>query len=1039
MSDRAASPGWRRLVLSTQVVVRWRARSVRRLLLGHPLVRRDDAAERKRRWLGFLGDAMALAGLAFLIATVGQLVDAWGALPKGDDAFLHLGYVRFFSENWPHVWWFPNSHMGEPTLSTYPVALYALLAVVMELGVPLERTLQLTLFVSLVASAWIIYAFGRSLGLARLLAFTGASILLAAPSVWNVSLVGGAYIRVAGLPFFFASLAACYWYVDAARRDGAVRRKYVLLVASLVGAALMHPFIFQFTLPMTLGILLLGMRGALVTRLRSIAAVILPVVALAAWQYVPLLSSFFGSDQTVAGAARHDTSLMRPEWLRILPREGEWSISLGPILFWVGVVSSVYALRLALRYLRGTEAPATSFVAIACITGATIYFSFLAWLPMPDSLYLVAAYDYVLWASLSLVVLATLCLAEVLRAHPGLRIWLSGSLPVGVLTVVVAMTPWLTSISTTSNASDGGATGIVVRAALEDSSDAFRLGVVYRTATRWLPYERPAQQFLGGRSSVSPHRYFYEWMSFEALYRYEDLDQVYFEDRPKVQRIALDDDTNMYPALFWLDWFGARVALPHLPLSPGDATAQAYRARPHLVTHHEVQTVLGSAAVIELPTSGPMTSVSHTAPVAVPFLRSAVAPFYTDLLELASSLNLGPSFLVPVLVQDGEDLANFETALVPRYVYETHEAELDAFARSGGRVVVLGSLAKEGTRSVSYAAGSIRAVASLLPSHEVSKVFARARRGPVGACAPLGRGTLCTLGIAMGDLRNSRDVAAATLLLRAVRAAVRVDVTSAVAANESGDDSSFALEHPVRADSSGYITLDRDLYALARAPLVVRLLNDRGERLKRVVDPGEWPGPADLHLPLASFTGTSWTARRFDAVSVAARPTTGDRSARVDTLRLQKSPPRRRVQESSDASVAVTTIEPVHEQIAMPGRWLRPTTYEVDLTSRSSEAPGLLWKENYVGDWDVSTSDAVLSHHFAGPGLVWVPIGDAAVVRFDMPPPRALVAGLALSGLLAMWCAALALRRWSSSRAPSARAAGASSDEARRISGALGR
>lgn len=948
-------------------------------------------------------DLLALGVLVLTIALSGVFVGALDDSPRGDDALFHLANARFLSRHWPDVWWFPSSHSGEPLISTYPLTYYSILAVLHGLNVPLEGLLQSTWLVSLSAIGATLYIFGRKIGLGHLSALGASTLGLTAPALWNVSLVGGAYVRVAALPFFFLSLVFCYVFLLGVRRGEVARGAAAGLILSLSLLGLLHPFVLQFAAPIVATLLVTGLPPG--ERLKNIARVVVPVGALTLWQLVPIGVAALDWSNGVQGVLRHDVQPMRPEWLVVVPRAGEWSIGLGLGLLILGIGGVVHLVgSLIMRDVRGARHFDLPLIAMSCLLGWSCLFILMAWLPMPGWAYLAASYDYVLWAAMTLAISGTLYVGEVLTSS-GRGVWLQRAFVTSVVTLFLALLPWVRSVATTSDPSSGASYSAVTKQVVDraqiGSLTNSRLGVVHRTVTRWLPYTYPHVQFLGGRSSLSPHRYFYEWMAHEIFYRYEDIDKVYFDDRPKVRRLAFGWRDNYYAAAFWADWFAVQKVIPRLPDGPGRRTAEGYRLRPHLFHHQYVMTRSGSGSLVKLRngTGGLAERVMH--PVAVPYVRDPTSTLYSGILELLSGLNLGPDFLVPVALEDGDDLDAFPAVLSDVTMFESHRRTFDDYLDGGGRLLLLGDGTgiKERRELEADPSSIVRMAASLRREKPVIRL------GPsgtsVGSCSAVGAGTRCVVDFSMRELLEARQVSAGLVLVEGLSANTIVERHKARnfhLALDGKPGRPLVVDLPVSTAPSARGFLEVRFRATEPfSKLNVSLVNGRDERLSYSLEglPAEkWHR---FHVPLGSFHSTSWSAEKVSEVRYEVE---GARKG----LRLVLGRP---------VFVTLRAREPAQPIV---GRWGNPNKY---VAMAPAQGMGVLWKENHDRGWRAQVGAATGAVHLAGPGLIWVFSGGPARLKFTIGLPEAVVWGISGSvSAFLIWLLIPGLRRFGPSAGP---------------------
>jgi hypothetical protein len=704
------------------------------------------------------------------------LVGATDGSVKGDDAFFHMANARFLSDNFPFVWWSPGPHSGEAGLLIYPLAYYAVLGGLDRLSIDLGLALKMTLLAGISSSGIAVYWLARRFDLDRVTA-TGLAVMLATcPMVWNWAVVGGAYIRLAALPFACAAIGCAYLRVADGSRS---IRSFLFLIVSMGATAVIHPLLFQFAGAICATILFLGTPGWL-ARVGELVKVAVGVGAIVAWQYIPMMNQVLRRDLGITEATAHDTTTMRGVWLFIFPQRGEWSITLGPVLFAVACVSLVFlaAYLPQLRQLKLEHRAEWAF--LLTMVGWSVYFGLFAWTDIPNRLYLMAAYDHVLWLSITLTFTALAICARVVAIWPSARTTVGRPLLVLSLSSALAIMPWLQSFVSEpdpeTRSSYSYAAQRTVERAIDSSAPGYRLGAANRTFSRWLPWSHPELEYLGGRSGFSPNRHFFEWMLYDVFFRTagEEFDSVYFEDRPRVVRLPLEDQQNLYSALFFLEWFGVDQVLLDPPFSGMNLMAQIYEARPQFFTTKNVTTRFGQMKIASPREAQPITVATRAPLIAVPFADERSVEPYRALLELLSSLGLGPGIAVPVSLDAEEGLSEADVAVVDADTFVRHRSILTSFAMEGGRLVITFDDSRSVTGNVTLASGSkIRVSASNVEG--VAESFARAGSAVIGGCSAEGVGEICRLGVSLPTLAGSHDIGATLLLLEALDLQVSLD------------------------------------------------------------------------------------------------------------------------------------------------------------------------------------------------------------------------------------------------------------------------
>jgi hypothetical protein len=1008
-------------------------------------VARNQALRRPSIFIARFGCELAsILAILVILAIVGLHLDAWTEGARGDDAFMHLSRAQYVLDSFPHLSWYHQWFAGYPPFEFYDVGYYIVLtASHLVSGISLETLLTASGFVGMAASGVAIYVLGRVLGLPRLLCLGFAFLFLANPDIWNWLLIGGGYKRLFALPFNLLSIALVYLHATQIDRGAETRPAYLATVIVLALSAGQDPLLWQFTFVMVLLLYLLAIR-TWQRKVSTVLRVFVPVGALTAWLYFPLLASYFQFTSAVEGAPMHDTAPVNWEWLFTLPVEGSFRVTFGPaitflFIFCVGIFLGTFGALLRERQKLRPE------LALMLIQGLFAgYFFAFSYFRLPSSLYSMAAYSHVLHLGLSLLILSMVTIAAARRV--GAFDLLTPKLGTGILVAFVAFSlasgylylPYIRGFNAYANPLEPGTVDYAVKpvldVAIEHSRPGQRLGAFERCNTRGANYVYPEQEIVGGRATNPlPQRYYLEWAHATLIYHddQEMVPKIYFDDRPKVVRSFVGGQDNYYPNLFWLDWYASSGPILNAPFQPVQQTAAGYGERAQLFRQYPVDTEFGTAFFFEDPSSTTSVIAPSGRTIALPFLKGGAPPFYVDFLDLLSSMNLNSQRIVPVKLDEAEGLERFDTALVPYTEYRRNQEVLDAFVDSGGTLAVMGvaeDQANDTIVGINDLGVFFHARAALIDPLPGGEVLAFSLEGPIASRNRSGLGTLVLAGVSPQALVDSSSSLAAILLAELLgleRTVQEPDilgssVTWATAGTEASvvqpgpeetggtaaaDDldglpylqfiSDPSLSHNqinwgfplggfLPSDESGLVTFS--LWHDGKPLSIIDLVLASSETdsilyYSLPVDNDVWNGWRDFAIPLSYFRDKgAWEPGQT-----------------FDSVLLvfDQSPP------YTDDSLQPRTFAVRNLKLLMfprahceelQGKWLRPDQFSLDLQGHQR----VLWKESYLSRWVVTTEKGEkVDHYFAGPGMIYLEAPEGAkTLIFEMPYSRWFFFGL---------------------------------------------
>jgi hypothetical protein len=736
-------------------------------------------------------DMLASLVIVLFILLIGLKLDVWTGDLKGDDAYFHVARVQYILDNFPHVNWYNQSFSGYIPMRFEPLFMYFPIALAQKAtGLSIEMVFHFITFVSMATLGLSIYVLSRCLKIPRLLALGFALLVFSIPETWNWIIIGGAYLRIPALPFLFLSITLVYRHIKEIRSGSERFITYVITVLALALLAMLHPLIWQWGFLMLLTAYLIGIVQWR-KKIYYVFKTFFPVVALAAWLYLPLLLAYNSVMSPItSGVSTHDTNLMHWRWLVSIPSPNSWSNSLGPVVLPVALFFLILAIGNlpALRKIAGNLRLELIFTAITGIF--SIYFFAFGWLPMPKQLYLMASYDYVIWLGFSLVLFSIFACAILMnmstfswyRRHVALVV--NASVVIIIIFGNISVIPFLHNYTTARNPLNPDSISYDIRKVLDtvraNSLEDYRIHNAQRLLQAWLPFADTDIDTTGGRSkNDAPHKYYNQWADSTVSYRLnlQDISSVYQDDRPQILRGMIGGEQNFYSSMFWLDWYGASGLILMPPFYPQWQTAQGYANRPQFFQESKAETRIGDLFFFRYPGSSPIAVSTSARVVAVPFQPGDAPSLYTDVLDVLSSLNLNSQWIIPVKLEDGDNLGNFDTAFVAYEDYEKYKESLNRFVEDGGHLVVAGnsgSVSRQVTVRVTAPELRFLVVASPLKAPEGSVILAETDGGAVVYRSQVGKGTVTTFRMTLTNLLESDSPVAGILLFEALAPGLEV-------------------------------------------------------------------------------------------------------------------------------------------------------------------------------------------------------------------------------------------------------------------------
>jgi hypothetical protein len=744
----------------------------------------------KSIFIEYKWDIISFLIISLIISIIGFHLNAWTGDLKGDDAYLHAGWIQYILDNFPHINWYHQFYIGYPPFNFDVPTYYLLIALFNKITtLSVILLIQITMWLSMIALGLSAYILARVLKFQRLPALGFSLLMFTMDITWNYLVIGGAYNRIIALPFVFISIALAYSHVRNINESVKNTKIYVASVVVFTILALLHPLIWQWTFVFISGIYLIGINDWK-QKLLNIIKTILPVALLSVWLYLPLFRAYGASLSSPAGGTANDTTLMQFHWLIYLPSRFVWSIDLGPLILPLALLGLLFTGIYYKRIISHRNQIKLELKIIICFFALCTYFFAYGWLPMPKSTYLMAAYDYALWFGISLIILSLFTFSMLLqtKVFQNFGKYIKTFFKIAFLPATVAVCfiimPFLQSFISMQNPDNvnslPSSINQIVEIAKTNSGVDFRLQNDQRRLTSPFYVADSNATITGGRGSYIPNKYYSQWANASVSYRIssDNRSNIYFEDLPQVWRSNIDGEQNYYSPMFWLDWYGASGPILMPSIYPQEQNSQNYNSRPQIFQQYVAHTKFGDMFFYKYPDSSPITVSTQTETIALPFQSGDSPSFYANFLDVLSSLNLNSQWIIPIKLDNENNLRKFSNALVDYNDYVTHEKILDNYVMNGGHLIVTGAYNNPQNLlnvNINDIGLSFHVEASILAAPQGSVILAQTQEGPVAYRTSVGQGNITEIGITLAAMLKSDSLGDTILLTEAVAPELNLD------------------------------------------------------------------------------------------------------------------------------------------------------------------------------------------------------------------------------------------------------------------------
>jgi len=670
-----------------------------------------------RRNLGVIIDLVFLILIGF--ALFRYVIPTPDSLTLGDDATLWAHYVSLLSQNLPLPTWDSCCSGGYP-VAGIPFFLLLPASIAARFGIGAVASLNDSFMLFFILLGISVYYLARRLKAPRVIAVIMPLLVLSTNTQWNATIWGGSYDRFFSLPLLFFTVGATFRMVNG---NNVRKRDYVFTVTTWTLTLLSNLHIAVPTMLLATVLLVLS-PDSFKAGLRRLVRVLIPSLTITAWYWTGILQHLL----VVNGQYAFQYNLTPNQYSWLVVPGGTWQPTLNyaylPLIASSAAVVILARTRGDTRFLRAEK------VLIAGLSTLMIYYLVEGWIPqlwafLPrfestfDSVasigYMAAILLATLTGSITLrpkpvtidggmtrrnhchtvlrAVFPSTIMANMTRGnyyHTVLKVVFLSTIIANAVLVIPSIQPvnWNTFNQTLDQATCG-----TINCSSANYQD-YRLATTGRTLTRWFPLLHPDIQITGIRSAILDSRPGYSsWFDNVVLYR-GDLNKtgsLYVEDQPGAyQPFYMDSPTNVATTIFWLDWLGARNAILLPDFQPSLGTMGIYDHSSYLNTilnGDYKYRVYGFSSAL----SGPIAQETNASTVGFLMGSQQSSTDWKMLLASLSYLGLGPSYVIPLIVNPG----NLESVPINSLItdwngYIQNQESIHHLTQRGVRVLLVG-------------------------------------------------------------------------------------------------------------------------------------------------------------------------------------------------------------------------------------------------------------------------------------------------------------------------------------------------------------
>ena len=977
--------------------------------------------------------------LPYLVIAVFVIVIGWyyGALtanPLGDDAFLHVGKIQFITDNFPNINWYPYWYLGFDMFESYPPTYYFLVGLTNVMtGVSVTQLMVFFLFFAMFLLGVGVYKFSEYVDLPWYVGMVFSLMFLSLPAVWGSTITGGAYLRSFSLPFYVISLIAVYLHVSRVNEKNGGWKTFISVIFLLSFTFSLHLMAGFFTAVATVLLYLLAVRG-IKQKIKTLLKVFIPVGGLVSWFYLPLLRYYFSAK----GFGTHDLTL---------PGFERFFISSNPILLSFTLMLAAVFIFSYYRHRPIIKREKISVLAVFLVL--SVYFFLFGWLSMPESAYIMAAYDYRGWFVFSLT-LFLITLSSLL--YPSFSASYSNKLnnslqkdnsqslarkakrnktfiekflvTTTILMLFGAFTISLPSVNRTNLNPDDPNSFVYGLSSTVDNINAelpsnYRLTGVSRRLHTLHPSKFPQLEYALGRQSGSTHAYYDLIFKERVFFRYNEDQLLYHDDRLHMSLEIPYISSNFFSAMFLMDWFGVDGVVK----APWDRvqTLNEYGLKKQFFNTTEFS---GGMTYIQYDGSSPILVSTNATTVGVLTDEKDGESLYRAVFLTLGELNLNSQWVIPLKINESnleDDLQNIATILVTSDKYQSYENLLQKYVNDGGNLVIMGhehnnSELKKAELSKSGLIFYTRA--SPLTHCEGSEAIAKTEEGIVICKSKVGAGSITKATVSILELyEDASPVASAvlgTILIpdmelcnispKADSGNVNYRKNAIGKVTQSNDEKvlEFELMQNVAAQINFRFIFNNKASTSANGILQFELWNDdktsdltlnivhssSSNYLSYTLSNASWVGWKTFSIPLASFiTGSPELLKDFNGVDLVVTNANQTLENSEYTLKIKNL--------GFYKAKNNAAYQPVDYE------WITPNQLKISI-KQDITIKHLLWKESYVEHWKIHTTPETQDVKFynAGPGVILIHIPSSSNIDeivITMPLTEIRLAGIIFS------------------------------------------
>ncbi len=637
--------------------------------------------------------------LSIIVFFIGYYLGAWTGYPKGDDVYWHLSSIKFVADNFPNIDWYPYNYSGYHLFSKYPYLSYLIIASVYKItGIELEILFEGFFFISLALFGASIFKLSRLLNIPRLDSIALSLLIFTVPAFWNLSIFGGAYIRIFTLPFIIFSIIYCIKHVDTIIERENDKIALFKVIAILSFTAYLHPRLWLFTLVTIILIYIFSIEN-IFSRIRVLLSVFIPVLIITSMAYMPYLTT------ENIGLSFNDYTL-NPIYGLFTTLEST-NLTLNTLYAFLSVLLAISSLILLLKYIKGAPVRyKKSNIAFLMTTSLlSLYHLFFGWFPMPKSLYIISAYNSADWLALylTLFILASYAL---FKDNFGDKVnkfnIISASLTIIVILELFFVLPLVKDHFVSYTAPDDPLSitydlNSSIGSYNDSITEGYRLGVTHRVFTRWINYVYPELDITGGRlEPLQPNKELQDWFTDRVFYRFDHrrFGKMYVDDIPKiVPEYGFLDNKSINPSLWLLDWTGSNSLIMYPDIMLNWDTLLEYLNRPQIFEIESKEMKYGNIYYFKYNNSSPIITSSNSPTVAILSNPQDKDRLFKKILMILSYINMDSKSIIPIKLDIGDIFSSkidkFDRILVTDEQYQANKKNLIKYVENKGELLIV--------------------------------------------------------------------------------------------------------------------------------------------------------------------------------------------------------------------------------------------------------------------------------------------------------------------------------------------------------------